>query len=91
MELVGEHPRKHAVLDLLQAKAPWAVTRWVSQAVPRFSGGSGATSEIAKLELEQLDDSYFFVSIIVRERDMSGLEVPEDAKTRLLPSSLIPS
>jgi hypothetical protein len=89
----GDGGRKKRVEELLWAKSPWKVARWVNQAAASFGGrkaGEGERVKIEKLELAELEDCYFFVGMIVREQDLGGLVVPEEANSRLLAASLIP-
>lgn len=85
-----EHPKQKAIADLLYSKLPWAVSRWVSQAAASLGGQRVGPSKIAKLELKELGDSYFFASMIVREHELNGLRIPDSARGRLLPASQIP-
>ncbi|KAK4139842.1 uncharacterized protein C8A04DRAFT_32674 [Dichotomopilus funicola] len=96
--------QKKRVKELLRAKGPWAVTKWIGTAAQSLGGvwqsagasgnlqnGNGPNAEvIEKIELEELGDSYFFVGMIVREQELGRLVVPKEAKSRLLPASLIP-
>lgn len=98
--------KKKGVTDLLYSKSPWAVSKWVGQAAASIGslGGlvkrqqspeKGAQSEssptkITKLELSDLGDCYFFVSMIVREQELGGVSMPKGARERMLPASLIP-
>lgn len=95
IELVAPHPKKKAVMDLLYAKSPWAVSRWVSQAAASLremgsAAGSGPSPSISKLELAQLGTCYFFVSMIVEEHELKSVEIPGSARDRLLATDLIP-
>jgi hypothetical protein len=85
-----KHPKQKAIADLLHSKSPWAVSRWVSQAAASLGGQRVGPSKIAKLELKELGDSYFFASMIVREHELNGLRIPDSARDRLLAASLIP-
>ncbi|KAG4439196.1 hypothetical protein IFR05_005317 [Cadophora sp. M221] len=79
-----EHPKKKTVEDLMRTKS-------VGQAANTSLGEEGADpSNIAKLGLAELGNCYFFVSMIVRESELHGLTVPDEARNRLLPTSLIP-
>ncbi len=79
-----EHPKKKAVADLLRTKS-------AGQA-PATSVGeqSSEPSKIANLGLLELGNCHFFVSMIARESELNGLEIPDEARSRLLPTSLIP-
>ncbi|CZR62711.1 uncharacterized protein PAC_12608 [Phialocephala subalpina] len=79
-----EHPKKKAVADLLRTKS-------VGQAATASLGEQGADpSKIANLGLAELGNCYFFVSMIVRGIELNGLTIPDEARNRLLPTSLIP-
>ena len=94
VEMVGDCEGKKRVAELVYAKSPWKVAKWVGMAAQSLALGGGGKKEegskIEKLELGELGGCYFFVGMIVREQELGRLVVPEEAKTRLLPASLIP-
>ena len=98
--------KKKAVTDLHYSKSPWAVSKWVGQAAASLGSlgtlgrrtrqtvdgtpPESSPTKITKLELSDLGDCYFFVSMIVREQELGGVSVPKGARERMLPASLIP-
>ncbi|GAB1312453.1 hypothetical protein MFIFM68171_02663 [Madurella fahalii] len=79
VEPVAPHPKKKAVVGLLYSKSPWAVSRWVA-----------GPPQAWELELAQLGTCYFFVPMVVQEHELKSLVISDSAKSRLLPTGLIP-
>jgi hypothetical protein len=94
LELIGTSPKKKTVADLLYAKSPWTVSKWANAAAATLGGrtraDTGLRTKISKLELAQLDTSYFFVSMILSEQELMSVRVPDSARRRLLPTQQIP-
>jgi hypothetical protein len=78
-----EHPKKEAIADLLRTKSAGQAT------TTSLGEQSSEPSKIANLGLPELGNCYFFVSMIVRESELKSLTIPDEARKRLLPTSLI--